>query len=268
MGNSTMDTDLRALYWPGAWRALYQQLQAATPASEARLRELLGAREEWLLAGPARFQPPNDASRKTARDALKAGKLVLAAGGEGKGGGQRVTLDGRLEQASLEMSAILVGPGPGPHRTAARRPRSSRCRGGARGRAPGRGRAAASPPAALAPTPRFNVGAPLPLTLSTHPPGPLAPQELDEVQTLLLLRRFAADTGAALAPPGAPAGGQAALEPARVVEVRGRWAFSSHALGAGRREEEGIGSEAGRGPAAPRQRAARAARAAGPVPSG
>lgn len=47
-------------------------------------------------------------------------------------------------------------------------------------------------------------------------------QDLDEVQTVLLLRRFAADMGTQLAPaPGAAAGGQVVLEEARVVEVGG-----------------------------------------------
>ncbi|GBF97595.1 hypothetical protein Rsub_10731 [Raphidocelis subcapitata] len=148
--------DLRSLYWPGAFRGLYQQLQAADAATETRLRELLAARADWLLGGLPKFRPPGDDARSAARDAFKAGKLVLssAAGGGGggeKGGGQRVTLDAKLEDATLQLSAIL---------------------------------------------------------------------DLNEVQTALLLRRFAADTGASpAAARGGAAGGQAALEAGRVVEV-------------------------------------------------
>lgn len=105
-----MSTDLRHLYWPGPFRGLYQQLQAANAASEPQLRELLSSRQEWLLLGLSKFQPPREASRKTAQEAFKAGKLVLVAPPPGKkGGGQRVTLDARMEQAALELSAILVG---------------------------------------------------------------------------------------------------------------------------------------------------------------
>ena len=134
-------TDLRGLYWPGPFRGLYQALQAASGAAAApRLRELLSARQEWLLGGLGKFKPPSAASRRAAEDAFKAGKLVLgAASAAGAGaasgggsGGQRVTLDARMEQAALALSGVLG---------------------------------------------------------------------LDEVQTVLLLRRFAADTGARLAPP-------------------------------------------------------------------
>jgi hypothetical protein len=120
-----MATDVRQLYWPGPFRGLYQQLQAASPATEPRLRELLASRQEWLLAGTARWRPPSDASRAAAADAFKAGKLVLgpppAAAAAADGGAaqdkappaaaaaaQRVKVDPRLEQAALEMSAVLV----------------------------------------------------------------------------------------------------------------------------------------------------------------
>jgi hypothetical protein len=104
-----MAADLRQLYWPGPFRGVYQQLQAANAASEPRLRELLAGRQDWLLLGLAKFQAPSDASRRAAQDAFKAGKLVLSAAPAGeKGGGQRVTVEPRLEQAALELSAILV----------------------------------------------------------------------------------------------------------------------------------------------------------------
>lgn len=101
-----MASDLRSLYWPGPFRALYQQLQGANAASAQRLHELLAAREDWLLSGLPKFQGPSGASRAAARDAFKAGKLVL--GGGGDKGGQRVTLDARLEEAALAMSGVLV----------------------------------------------------------------------------------------------------------------------------------------------------------------
>jgi hypothetical protein len=104
-----MSIELRQLYWPGPFRGLYQALQAANAASAPRVRELLSARQDWLLLGLAKFQPPSDAARAAAKDGFKAGKLVLSAAGAGeKGGGQRITLDARMETATLEMSAVLV----------------------------------------------------------------------------------------------------------------------------------------------------------------
>ncbi|KIY92301.1 hypothetical protein MNEG_15662 [Monoraphidium neglectum] len=147
-----MAADLRQLYWPGPFRGVYQQLQAANAASEPRLRELLAGRQDWLLLGLAKFQAPSDASRRAAQDAFKAGKLVLSAAPAGeKGGGQRVTVEPRLEQAALELSAIL---------------------------------------------------------------------DLDAVQTILLLRRFSADTGTQLAPAAAAnGGGPITLDAAVVLEI-------------------------------------------------
>lgn len=122
--------DTRAKYWPGGWRALYQQLQAASAAGAPRLRELLDARAPWLLAGPCKFERPSAAARKEAQDAFKAGKLVLGApsgdkaggaAGGGAGGGQRMTLEPRMEHAALGLSTILVRP---------RRPHGRRRAGG------------------------------------------------------------------------------------------------------------------------------------------
>jgi hypothetical protein len=223
-----MASDLRALYWPGAFRGLYQQLQAANAASAARVSELLAARQDWLLHGPARFGAPSDTSRRAARDALKAGKLVLSAPGDGKGG-QRVTLDGRLEQATLEMSAILVRRAPGGGGGGGRpavvlwgRQEGGRPRAVAAAAATAAVETAAAAAAAAAAglTSAAAAAAARLCHLDPTPPPPTTPsQDLDEVQTILLLRRFAADTGATLVAAGAPAGEQASLDPATVVEV-------------------------------------------------
>lgn len=150
--------DLRSLYWPGSFRALYQQLQAADAAAEPRLRELLAARADWLLGGLPKFQPPSEGARRDARDAFKAGKLVLAGGGDkggDKGGGaQRVTLDARLKDAALQLSAILVRANrPRGLGTRARRAAPRGAWGGARvrsaqGRRMARQRRRSVPPAA------------------------------------------------------------------------------------------------------------------------